>query len=132
MLTERKAESNTLEGYLHLKKHSDSRCKLLAPIEDMTQDEVWDYIYTKSESWVDKNGLGVIYSEAAGDGDECTSVLEGGEAGNKPGCSKSARFGCMICPLFKKDKTLNNLAKENKYLFIVENFRNWIVQFRNG
>jgi len=43
-------ESNALEGYLHLKKHSDSRCKLLAPIEDMTQEDVWDYIYTKSES----------------------------------------------------------------------------------
>lgn len=125
-------ESNALDGYLHLKKHSDSRCKLLAPIEDMTQDEVWDYIYTKSESWVDKNGLGVIYSEAAGDGDECTSVLEGGEAGNKPGCSKSARFGCMICPLFEKDKTLNNLAKENEYLSVIEEFRNWLVQFRDG
>ncbi|WP_188109483.1 phosphoadenosine phosphosulfate reductase family protein [Sulfurimonas indica] len=125
-------ESNALEGYLHLKKHSDSRCYLLAPIEDMTQDEVWDYIYTKSESWVDKNGLGVIYSEAAGDGDECTSVLEGGETGNKPGCSKSARFGCYICPLFEKDKTLNNLVQGNEYLSYLETFRNWLVQFRDG
>jgi len=125
-------ESNALEGYLHLKKHTDTRCRLLAPIENITQEDVWDYIYTKSESWVDKNGLGVIYSEAAGDGDECTSLLEGGEAGNKPGCSKSARFGCMICPLFEKDKTLNNLAKENTYLNLVEEFRNWLVQFRDG
>jgi len=125
-------ESNALDGYLHLKKHSDSRCRLLAPIEDMTQEDVWDYIYTKSESWVDKNGLGIIYSEAAGDGDECTSVLEGGETGNKPGCSKSARFGCYICPLFEKDKTLNNLSTENEYLKLIENFRNWLVQFRDG
>jgi len=125
-------ESNALEGYLHLKKHSDGRCRLLTPIENITQDEVWDYIYTKSESWVDKNGLGVIYSEAAGDGDECTSLLEGGEAGNKPGCSKSARFGCIICPLFEKDKTLNNLAQGHEYLSLIEEFRNWLVQFRDG
>lgn len=125
-------ESNALKGYLHLKKHSDSRCRLSAPIEDMTQEDVWDYIYTKSESWVDSNGLGVIYSEAAGDGDECTSVLEGGEAGNKPGCSKSARFGCYCCPLFEKDKTLNNLAVGNEYLKLIEDFRNWLVQFRDG
>jgi len=124
--------SNAIDGYIHLKKHSDSRCRLLAPIEDMTQDEVWDYIYTKSESWVDKNGLGFVYSEAAGDGDECISVLEGGEAGNKPGCSKSARFGCIICPLFEKDKTLNNLTKGHEYLSLVEEFRNWLVQFRDG
>lgn len=125
-------ESNALDGYLHLKKHSDSRCRLLAPIEDMTQEDVWDYIYTKSESWIDSNGLGAIYSEAAGDGDECTSVLEGGEAGNKPGCSKSARFGCYCCPLFEKDKTLNNLAVGNEYLKLIEDFRNWLVQFRDG
>jgi DNA sulfur modification protein DndC len=125
-------ESNALSGYKHLKKHSDSRCRLLAPIEDMTQEDVWDYIYTKSESWVDKNGLGAIYSEAAGDGDECVSALEGGEARNKPGCSKSARFGCYICPLFEKDKTLNNLAKDNEYLKLIEDFRNWLVQFRDG
>ncbi len=122
-------EANALDGYLHLKKHIDHNCKLLAPIEDMTQDDVWNYIYTQSESWVDKSGLGAIYSEAAGDGDECSSLIEGS---NSPGCSKSARFGCYICPLFERDKTLNNLAANNEYLATIESFRNWLIQFRDG
>ena len=128
----KRLEKNAIDGYLHLKEHSEPNCKLLAPIEDFSIKEVWDYIYTKAEKWVKKESLGMIYSSAAGDGDECTTILEGGELGNKPGCSKSARFGCIICPLFEKDKTLNNLSDEHRYLSIVEEFRNWLVQFRDG
>lgn len=128
----KRLEKNAIDGYLHLKKHSEPNCKLLAPIEDFTTKEVWEYIYYKTESWVKKESLGTIYSSAAGDDEECTTILEGGELGNNPGCSKSARFGCMICPLFEKDKTLNNLSEEHAYLSIIEEFRNWLVQFRDG
>ncbi len=115
-----------------MKIHSDSRCNLFCPIEDWSSEDVWNYIYSESESWVDANALGIVYSEAAGDGDECTTVLEGGDTGQKPGCSKSARYGCWVCPLFDRDKTLGNLAKGHEYLTHMEEFRNWLVQYRDG
>lgn len=125
-------ERNSVSPGSKLKVHADSRCNLFCVIEDWTVDQVWSYIYTEAESWVDANALGVVYSEAAGDGDECTTVLEGGEAGQKPGCSKSARYGCWMCPLFNRDKTLGNLSRGHEYLTHMETFRNWLVQYRDG
>lgn len=125
-------ERNAISPGSKMKKHSDSRCNVLCPIEDWSQDDVWEYIYNGAGAWVDKHGLGRVYSEAAGDGDECTTILEGGDGASKPGCSKSARYGCWMCPLFDKDKTLGNLAKGHEYLVHMENFRNWLVTFRDG
>jgi DNA sulfur modification protein DndC len=115
-----------------LKVHADPRCNLFCPIEDWSSDDVWHYIYREAESWVNADALGLVYSEAAGDGDECTTALEGGEEGQKPGCGKSARYGCWVCPLFERDKTLGNLAQGHEYLVHMEDFRNWLVQFRDG
>ena len=45
---------------------------------------------------------------------------------------KSARYGCWVCTLFDKDKTLNNLGEHYDYLKVMEEIRNWLVQFRQA
>lgn len=123
-------EAHTIEG--SFKSHDYKGCHLYTPIEKLNSNQVWDYIYNHSFDWVDKNYLGKVYAEATGDGDECKSLLIGFEA-SAPGCSRSGRFGCWICPLhFNKDKTLNNLGKKHTYLKKMEQFRNWLVEDATG
>jgi len=47
------------------------------------------------------------------------------------GCSKSARYGCWVCPLFERDKTLSNLSNHYDYLKDMETFRNWLIDTEN-
>lgn len=123
-------EVHTIEG--SFKSHDYKGCHLYAPIEKLNSNQVWDYIYHHSFDWVDKNYLGKVYAEATDDGDECKSLLIGFEA-SAPGCGKSGRFGCWICPLhFNKDKTLINLGKKHAYLQKMELFRNWLVDDATG
>jgi len=118
---------NTVDGML--KSHDNPLWSTLTPIEHMSADEIWSYIYTEALEWLDATTLGRQYAEAAGDGGECRTLLEGLE-GEQAGCSKSARYGCWICPLFKKDKTLNNLTNQYDYMSKMEEFRNWLVSFK--
>lgn len=123
-------EVHTIDG--SFKEHDFKDCSLYTPIEHWNSNQVWDYIYTSPFSWVDRNFLGKIYAEASGDGDECKSLLMGFEA-SAPGCGKSGRFGCWVCPLhFNKDKTLISLGKHYPYLQKMEEFRNWLVDDATG
>jgi len=123
---EKRLKESMIEGSL-LKKHENSMCSLYTPIEFYSSNDVWNYLYTRAQDWVDPIFLGKVYAEAAGDTkQECISLFQGSE-GINPGCGKSARNGCDICPLFKKDKTLINLGKHYTYLQEVEKFRNWLI-----
>lgn len=120
------------EDIMHLKKHENANCLMYTPIENFTSDEVWSYLYKDALSWLDVNELGRVYSMAsADDGDECRSLLEG-SSGTTPGCGKSSRYGCWLCTILTKDKTLNNLGNHFSYLRHMEDFRNWLVSFRDG
>jgi len=120
----------TIEGSL-LKRHENPLCNLYTPIEFYSADDVWDYLYTRQQSWIDSTFLGRVYSEAAGDTkNECRTLLEG-VSGEAAGCSQSARSGCDICPLFSRDKTLINLSKHHTYLKEIEKFRNWLIDLSN-
>ncbi len=120
----------TIDG--SFKQHEFADCNLYAPIEHLSSNDVWTHIYNHKLEWIDANTLGRVYAEAANDGDECRSLFEGFETGSAPGCSKSARYGCWVCTLFDKDKTLNNLSVHYDYLKDMEEFRNWLVQFRQA
>ena len=112
-------------------EHEYPNCLMAMPIKDWSTDDVWNYLYKESLPFLDAGILGAIYSQAAGDGDECRSMLEG-SAGERAGCSKSSRFGCMICPLAgEKDRTLSNLVRDYPYLKEIELFRQWLVSFQH-
>lgn len=127
---EKRMKQLTVDG--SFKKHEYKDCNLYAPLEHWNSNEIWTHIYNHKLSWVDANTLGRVYAEAANDGDECRSLFEGFETGSTPGCSRSARYGCWVCTLFDKDKTLNNLSVHYDYLKDMEEFRNWLVQFRQA
>lgn len=126
----KRMEQLTIDG--SFKEHEFANCNLYAPIEHLSTNDVWTHIYNHKLEWIDSNTLGRVYAEASNDGDECRSLFEGFETGSMPGCGKSARYGCWVCTLFDKDKTLNNLSIHYEYLKYMEEFRNWLVQFRQA
>jgi DNA sulfur modification protein DndC len=78
----------------------------------------WGDTYTK---------LIQLYKDALGG--ECPIVLSKDDT---PACgNKSARFGCWVCTVVEKDKSLEGLSLNNKEssfkLFI--DFRNWLISF---
>jgi len=88
-----------------------------APIEDFTLEEVWEIIKSTNQEWLDANELENLYKSASL---------------NKNAKYPTARFGCWLCPLAGKiDKTLHKLAEKRKVYQILEEVRNFIVQFQN-
>lgn len=130
----KRMESKTVKGS-YVKKHDIKDCGLMCPIEFWNIDDVWGYIQYDDmiNEWIDTDGLSLIYSEASGDGDECTTVLHGKEKGGNPGCGKSSRFGCPTCTLhLGDDKALTNLTKGHEYLKYMVEYRDWLITYRDG
>lgn len=91
------------------------------PIEDLTSDDVWQYLYTKLETpWKSSNrDLGAIYQNASGG--ECPMVIDT----STPSCGNS-RFGCWVCTLVGSDTSMEN---------IIDGGEEWLVplvEFRDS
>ena len=130
----KRMEKKTVEGS-YVKTHDIKNCGLICPIEFWDIDDVWGYIQHEDmiNEWIDTDGLSLIYSEASGDGDECSMVLHGKEKGGNPGCGKSSRFGCPTCTLhLGDDKALTNLTKGHEYLKYMVEYRDWLITYRDG
>lgn len=129
---------NALEGHRKIKAHDKfSKSFVFAPIEDLSTEEVW-HILRKSDMGrevFDTERLWRIYAPTMGEGSECSTVLNGGDKGEKPGCSASSgRFACWSCPLIPKgkDKALQAMLPEYSYLRHLIAFRDWVVTLRDG
>lgn len=74
------------------------------PIEDLSSDDVWQYLYTYPKTpWESNNrDLGAIYQNASGG--ECPMVIDT----STPSCGNS-RFGCWVCTLVGTDTSMENL-----------------------
>jgi len=94
---------------LGLSKHPNlSAAFVYTPIEDLTADDVWEYLMTVKNSFKTMNrNLLSMYKGAAGG--ECPMVIDS----STPSCGKS-RFGCWVCTLVEKDVTMENLIQSGE------------------
>ena len=123
-------EKLTIDGIY--KEHNLKNWNMLTPIEDITTEDVWNYIFDNTPEWLDSKKLALVYADAADDGDECRTMLEG-ESGQNAGCRNSQRYGCWVCPKQRsKDKVLNTLSKTYNYIKKMEVFRNWLMEEGTG
>jgi DNA sulfur modification protein DndC len=119
-------ENKTINGML--KTHDTPLWSMLTPIEHLSDDDVWSYLFTQSSSWVDDVALFQSYKDASGDGDECRTMLEG-ESGKESKCKLSARYGCWLCfKMHGRDVALQNLGQKFSYMKKQEAFRNWLYK----
>lgn len=99
---------------------------VFAPIEDLSDNDVWAYLLQVSNPWGRDNlNLLEIYGNACSSG-ECPFVIEIGTQS----CGKS-RFGCWVCTVVRKDRSMENFIKNGEqWLKELLNFRDWLYDIR--
>lgn len=121
-------EEHSIEGKT-LKTHAtNSNAFVYAPIEHLSNDDVWSSLLNTQTPWgFDNNLLLSLYRDAS-DESECTIQQDV----NAPSCGQS-RFGCWVCTVVSKDKSLSGFI-QNEYdeLRPLLEFRNTLVELREN
>lgn len=106
-----------------------ARVWVYTPIEDWTNDDVWEYLVTEPNPWGYNNrDLLAIYRGATAD-NECPLVVDT----STPSCGDS-RFGCFVCTLVDKDKSMQAMIQnddEKKWMLPLSKFRNKFLDVKN-
>lgn len=120
-------ENHTVEGKI-LKKHTtNNNAYVYAPIEVLSNDDVWACLLNSTSPWgFDNNLLLSLYRDAS-DESECPIQQDV----NAPSCGQS-RFGCWTCTVVTKDKSLSGFI-QNEYdeLRPLLKFRNHLTEIRD-
>ncbi len=135
----RKDESSTrkrsIERHKNLENsvltpHSDlHNAFIYRPIVELTTNDVWYFLAHNDPVWGGTHEeLIQLYKDA--EGGECPMVLSKNEAQN---CGvNSGRFGCWVCTLVNKDRSLEGfISSGNDQFAILNDFRNWLVSIRD-
>lgn len=103
---------------------------VFSPLKGVLTDEVWIYLANNKSPWNITNGeIHSIYASASSDEYECPTVITNQE---KPACG-SSRFGCWMCTVVKKDKSLHSqINNGHEWLRPLYNLRNWLVENRDN
>jgi len=119
----RKAESNLRKRAMEKASKGQTRAKLspnqslanclvYAPIESWSNDDVWLFLMQFKNPWGYKNkDLLTMYQGASADG-ECPLVVDT----TTPSCG-SSRFGCWVCTLVDKDKSMSAMIQNDEEKF---------------
>jgi DNA sulfur modification protein DndC len=79
---------------------------MYAPIRNLELEEIWYIINTMESPWKSDNSeLFQLYANASADDYECPTVVT---TDKHKSCGQS-RFGCWICTVVKKDKSMTAL-----------------------
>lgn len=134
----RSAESATRAA--SIKRHSTEhfygrhtklpKCKTFMPIRDLDDDDVWEYLSASICPWTGNTYGKLIELYRNAGGGECPLVVDDSQL-QQPSCGeKSPRFGCWVCTLVSKDKSLSGLIKSgfDDFKYYSE-FRGWLIKF---
>lgn len=128
----RKSESTTREQTIKLHKINDGylsrhthlpQALVYTPIEDFNVNDVWDYLLNYPCPWgIDNKDLLALYEDASAA--ESPFVIDDTTppAGN-------SRFGCWVCTLVSKDKTMESLIEKGEdWLKPLNELRNFLSE----
>ncbi|GAA0179050.1 DNA phosphorothioation system sulfurtransferase DndC [Clostridium sediminicola] len=121
-------EEHTIDGKT-LKTHTtNSNAFVYAPIEHLSNDDVWASLLNTHTPWgFDNNLLLSLYRDAS-DESECPVQQDV----NAPSCGQS-RFGCWVCTVVVKDKSLTGFIYTGyEELEPLLEFRNTLVELREN
>lgn len=135
LLGARKTESTTraqvmnnhaIEGSIFRRHSTLPRCYVYTPIEELTTDEVWEYLIEVPSPWGgDNHTLLQLYKTA--NGGECPLVIDT----STPSCGNS-RFGCWVCTVVEHDKSMQGFIDSGKKQFEpLLNFRGFLKEARS-
>ena len=106
-----KAEKSRTRDRLSPNRTLDN-CLVYTPIEQWTNDDVWLFLMQFKNPWGHRNrDLLTMYQGASADG-ECPLVVDT----STPSCG-SSRFGCWVCTLVDKDKSMAAMIQNDEEKF---------------
>ena len=123
----KKSMSKFQIGTNRLKRHVNLNLAFVySPISHLTTNELWEYLMQVPNPWNGTNrSLVTLYRN--GSGGDCPLVIDT----TTPSCGQS-RFGCWVCTVVKKDKSMEALIEngEEKFEPLLD-LRDWLVDNRD-
>lgn len=126
---DRVLENHTIEGQLLMRHTTMSNAYIFAPIRSFTVDDVWEYLLTNDSPWgADNKKLFELYKDSS---EDCPMMID--EDMKKTESCGNSRFGCWICTVVSKDKSLTSfIEKGESWLRPMLEFRNWLYSIRDN
>ena len=105
-----------------LREHPLPNANSFAPIKDITTNELWEYLLQVKSAWGGENKkLISMYNNASGG--DCPLVVDI----KTPSCGNS-RFGCWVCTVVSKDKSMEGLIDTGEdWLIPLMNIRDFLA-----
>lgn len=93
-----------------LNKHNDLlNCYVYSPIKEWSNDDVWLFLLQYENPWDYSNKSLLNLYQGATEDNECPVVIDT----TTPSCG-SSRFGCYVCTLVSKDKSMQAMVQNDK------------------
>ena len=93
-----------------LNRHNDLlNCYVYSPIKEWSNDDVWLYLLQYENPWDYSNKSLLNLYQGATEDNECPVVIDT----TTPSCG-SSRFGCYVCTLVSKDKSMQAMVQNDK------------------
>ena len=124
------ARAKSIKKHTHegrrLNKHVLPKAFVYTPIKDVLIDDVWQYLMQVPSPWGSNNKELVTLYKNANSGD-CPLVIDT----TTPSCGNS-RFGCWVCTVVKKDKSMEGLiGSGEEWMIPLMEFRELLVDSRD-
>ena len=118
-------ERHKIEDF-KLRKHGSIKGAFVyAPLEYMTDEDVWNYLLSNKPGWGGDNEE--LYRLYAGENTEMSFILDG-----RAPPSGTSRFGCWTCTVVDKDRAIQSLIDEGHDEYIpLREFRNKLKNIRD-
>jgi len=107
------------------KHNSIPNAFIYSPIQEWTNEEVWTFLASSKAPWGTHKDMMELYDKGSGEAD-CNIALNPQD----PSCGKT-RFGCWVCTVVNKDKSMENMLYTEEWMKPLNEFRNKLLEYRN-
>jgi len=125
---DRVLKQHTIQGKKLMRHTTMANAYVFAPIRAFNVDDVWDYLLSHDSPWgSDNHELFDMYQDSS---EDCPLIID--EETKKEHMCGNSRFGCWVCTVVVKDKSLTSfINKGQKWLLPLLEFRNWLYAIRD-
>lgn len=122
-------KTHTIKGKKLMRHTTMPNAYVFAPIRSFTSDDVWNYLLQNESPWGGNNqDLYKLYADSS---EDCPLIIDESTKEAAGSCGKS-RFGCWVCTVVGKDKSLTGFISNGvKWLIPLLKYRNWLYNIRD-
>lgn len=126
---DRVLENHTIEGRKLMRHTTMANAYVFAPIRSFSINDVWNYLLNNKSPWGSNNKeLFELYKDSS---EDCPLIID--EETKRTTTCGNSRFGCWVCTVVSKDKSLTSfINKGNDWLIPLLEYRNWLFSIRDN